>query len=212
MILTYLDVSFLCWGAIGLSGNREPGNTTWTHESTWKSAPGAAGFLWSVGIAMRLCEHRAAWTVGDTTWKNIGDLSVCPAGSPCHRARNGPQNDKNHKKGIRNLGKICKNWCPEKSRRLLEDVLGPFWFQEASRDEKAQKTDLRTPPRDPVGQLSYVAYNIYTKNKHSIDNTQIVVCKTCRNDIGNAFVEQGIQNSVNILHYILPLGPMMFAS
>ena len=39
-----------------------------------------------------------------------------------------------------------------------------------------------------------------------------MVCKTCRNDIGNAFVEQGIQNSVNILHYILPLGPIMFAS
>ena len=35
----------------------------------------------------------------------------------------------------------------------MGEVLGPFWFQGSSGDEKDSKTDLEDPPpRDPVGE------------------------------------------------------------
>ena len=35
----------------------------------------------------------------------------------------------------------------------MGEVLGPFWFQGSSGDEKESKTDLEDPPpRDPVGE------------------------------------------------------------
>ena len=74
-------------------------------------------------------------------------LRAAPATAPGM----GPRTMKTTEKGIRNLVKIVKNWCPGGSRRLLGEVLGAFWFQGAPGDEKESKTDLRTPP--PGSQL-----------------------------------------------------------
>ena len=50
------------------------------------------------------------------------------------------------KNGVQNWPKIMKKWRPGGSRRLLGEVLGPFWFQGSPGDEKDPKTDLATPP------------------------------------------------------------------
>ena len=56
------------------------------------------------------------------------------------------------KTGVQNWPKIMKKWRPGGSRRLLGEILGPFWSQGSPGDEKEPKTDLEDPPpRDPVG-------------------------------------------------------------
>ena len=67
----------------------------------------------------------------------------------------GPKTRKSSKKGITNLVKIIKNWGPEGSRRLLGEVLGPFWHPRVSQGrpdtKKCWNRNSRTPPGAQLG-------------------------------------------------------------
>ena len=66
--------------------------------------------------------------------------------SPRHRARNGPQNDKNYTKQGQQMSKNHTKLMPGGVPEALGKVLGPFWPPGAPGDENGVKNGLGDPP------------------------------------------------------------------
>ena len=85
---------------------------------------------------------RAISATVPTSFFVLCSLFFVPQGSK----KTNPQSNNNYQKRRPKLTGNHEKVTPGGSRRLLGEVLGPFWFQGSPGDEKDPKTDLATPP------------------------------------------------------------------